>query len=223
MTDKTENNEYPAKPLDPSVLIQGNFEEWFLKLTGYARYLMLRKKWQNQIGGLPAGSEEAEDVVLSVFEKVSSDIRHWNPTKFPDLLPVLFKMVKSEVSDLNQLNDNKENKGSFFGETGGAHPDVEASFARLSSNPLIAAQKTEKNIISREIITKLRESIKGDSDLNDYLDLYLDGTKPREIVELMEKTDDQIIALKKRIERKIKKIIDADYSKLIFDETGGKL
>jgi hypothetical protein len=203
---------------NPMDLIQANFEDWYLRLTKYANGLLKRRVWQGKLGGVPANGEEGQDIVVRVFSKVSSGGRNWDQQKYPDLLPVLYKMVKSEVWNLKVAEANAHIKNPFFDEEGEIHSNVEAVFERLSSNPLTETQLREIEKISGDILTKLFLITENDSDLTKLLELFLDDLKPAEIASRMGKSDQQIVALRKQIDRRLQKIIDEDYSNIVVDE-----
>lgn len=200
-------------------LIQTNFEDWYLRLSKYANGLLRRRFWQGKYGGIPANGEEGEDIVVRVFAKVSSGDRNWNQEKYPDLLPVLFKMVKSEVWNLQVDEDNNHIKKPFYDEEGEVHSKVEDVFEQISSNPLTDTQRQEIEKISGDILTKLFVVIENDADLIKFLELYLDDLKPAEIANQMSKSDKQIAAFKKQIDRRLQKIIDENYLNVIANET----
>jgi hypothetical protein len=203
---------------DPTNLIQTNFEEWYLKLSKYANSLLRRKVLQGVVGGVPPNGEEGEDIVLRVFGKLASGDRTWNQEKFPDLLPVLFKMVKSEIWNITVFEGNAFVRKPFFNELDEIHSTVEEAFGRMSHSPLTEVQIKQIEDISGEIISKLISAVESDAELNKLLEMLLDDLKPADISLKMEKTDAQIAALRKKLDRRLWKIIETDYSGLIADE-----
>lgn len=205
---------------NPMEIIHENFEPWYLKLTIYARNLIRRRVWQGKFGGEPANGEEPEDIVVRVFTKLVSGERTWDSQRFPQLLPVLFKMVKSEIWNLKVSSDNDNFKQPFFEENGQINFKIEDVFVNLSSNPLTEVQLQEIERFSGEILSFLISSVGDNPELTLFLELFLDDQKPADIASRMKNSDKQILALRKQIDRRLRKIIEENYSFLIPDENG---
>ena len=202
-------------------LIGENFTDWYSRLSLYACSKMRKYQWQRRLAGIPDGGEEGPDVVLHVFQDLMDGKRKWDPEKYPDLLPVLFKMVKSEIWDLSQLVANQVERRPFYDEKGELSPAVREEFIRKSETPLTELQKQEMERICSKITDRLLAEVAEDKELKAFFEnYYTEGLAPREIAAKMGLSEKQIDALRKRLDRKLEKIMERDFSEIIAELKG---
>jgi len=170
-----------------------------LKLTAHAIYKIQRLSWQTGKKNLPGG-RQPKDLAFDAIEMVWTGRRAWDPAKQPDLLKHLKSIVDSLVSHLVESAEHMQRERS--------NEEVqEQAFDPLDDK----ASGALDELIAADTLSKLKNQVQGDSDLELVLYCIEEGlSKPTEISETLEIRIDRIYKAKKKIGIILKKILEKD-------------
>lgn len=167
------------------------------KLYDYAYYL------QSVKGVLPAGFEP-EGIVNEAIASFLTGERTWDEHRYPDLVPVMMGMIRSEFSNvlskeynrrmlLQSRNDEQPIKIDELGNTCGS--------------------VTTKGVNDSELAKKIESLIEEDDELYDIYSAIVEGyEKPREIAVRLGLDVKEIKTRLQRLRRKCRKNIDIEAS-----------
>lgn len=146
--------------------------------------------------------QEPEDIVDQVIFLTINGKRKWDPEKVP--LEAHVKMcIKSILSHIAESRDMDRDEEVTVKKMTGEKVNA------LENAHDLPREELEKLYSNRDLIERCREELDDDSDMGIVFELMLEQRSPKEMAEYGV-TPRQVDALKKRINRFLKKIYDED-------------
>jgi DNA-directed RNA polymerase specialized sigma24 family protein len=189
-------------------------EEQFVKLQGYdweKIIFELTLYASDRLGMLCAykvklpAAEEPSDYAKQAIELLYEGTRVWNETKYPDLLKFLkFSVVKSLITNERKSPAVKKRVGQEIAIKSSSD-DEEKLY--LSDMVKAAEPLADLQLIERETLAAIRESLKDDDDALIVLDELVKSSTPAQISKDLGISIEDVRNILKRIRRKLKHFI----------------
>lgn len=172
-------------------------QDWpgiILRLTAHAAYKVERLRWQTGKKDLPRGMQ-VKDLAMEAIKMAWTGERKWNPEKQPDLLKHLKSIVDSLVSHLVESAEHTQRELP--------REELEQVFDPPDDKSADALDE----LIAADVISKVKNRIKGDEDLELVLYCIEEGlSTPRDIAQTLGMPVDRVYKAKKKIGIILKKI-----------------
>ena len=135
--------------------------------------------------------------VQTVFDKVYSGIRNWDPGRHPDLFDFLRSQVDSEISNRVRSYANKWIKTESALPEGAFNPTDEST-----PDEILMAKEEEK--LADEFFWGFFGSLSDEPELQKLPEAIVDGMKRADMARYLSVTVEKIDALKKRLSRRLR-------------------
>ena len=172
------------------------WDETTARLFRHADNKIRRLIWRGARRGHPPGGVQAGDLVQTVYEKLLSGTRNWNPEKHPDLFEYLKDQVDSEVSNLVRSGENRRLRSEASLPAGA----LEGSDAPVPE----AALAAEGERLSEEFFLGFLDFLKDEPDLQKVVEAIVDGVgKPADIAHHLGVRFEEIYSRRKKLTRRL--------------------
>ena len=181
-------------------------------LAAHALWKARNLRWRTGQTDELAKGKTPEDIAAEAIEKVLKGTRVWDPQAKPDLLGYLKEVVDSDMSHLANSADNARQRRFWENEEGEELQD-KAEFEALRhdfggvvtqqpADPEDTVDRSDEDTEEKRI-DQLFDSVSGDKELTEVLEVMLEGeTKPQDIAERLKTSVTSIYNHLKRIRRR---------------------
>jgi DNA-directed RNA polymerase specialized sigma24 family protein len=171
------------------------WEETTARLLRHADNKIRRLLWRGSRDGHPPGGIQPGDIVQTVYEKVLSGTRNWNPDKHPDLFEYLRDQVDSEISNLVCSAENRRFR-----------PEAALPVGKLERGdvPEVPVLADENERQSEEFLLGFLDVLKHEPDLQKVVEAIVDGVgKPGDIAQHLGVRVEEIYSRRKKLIRRL--------------------
>ena len=178
------------------------------RLILYAHRKVERLRWMGVLGGDPPEGWQPDDFVQTVFQKVYSGKRRWNPQEDSDLFNYLRSQLDSEISNrVRSLANRMLRTESTLPEDIPLDPPDQATTDQAI---LSAEQDREAN----DNFWRFYDELNDEPQLQKVGEAIFQGVKRAEMAQHLGVTVEQIDALRKRLDRRMRNYIKGRNSAL---------
>jgi len=177
------------------------WQETIPRLMLYAQRKVERLRWMGVFGGDPPEGWQPDDFVQSVFEKVYSGKRRWNPQEDSDLFNYLRSQVDSMISNrVRSLANKTLRTESTMPEDVPLDPTDPATTDQ-------AVLSAEQDRVTDDNFWRFYNELNDEPQLQKVVEAIFQGIKRAEMAKHLAVTVEQIDALRKRLDRRMRKYI----------------